>query len=154
MKKLFLLCLTLASFVAKAQICESGGSAYAHWPGIVGSGFTSGYQITNVSNEPITVTVQLRDPNGVVPNISADQFSHNFSSTNTPLSVNGAILQPGQQGDFYFLNSRNLGVAKISWKASSSGCINSAVVASTLSYYSVSGRYGYTINPINSSQPF
>lgn len=154
MKLLTLIGLLAMSTTALAQTCESTGSAYVHSLGYAGNGFTSGYSITNVSNEPVTVKLQLRDPNGIVSGVSADQYKFNFSSTNTPLDVNGATLQPGEQGDIYFLHPRDLGVAKISWNANAAGCINDALFASTISYYSVTGRYGYTVSAVNGGKPF
>lgn len=154
MKLLTLIGLFAASTTVLAETCESSGSAYVHSPGYAGGGFTSGYIITNVSNEPVNVKVQLREPNGIVSNVSADNYKFHFSSVNDPLSASGTTLEPGQQGAIYFLNDRDLGVAKISWNANAEGCINDALFASTVSYYIATGKYGYTVNSVNGGKPF
>ncbi|MCV2885269.1 hypothetical protein OE749_11255 [Aestuariibacter sp. AA17] len=155
MKKILITGLMLSAFNAFADECISTGQAYVHATGPAGGGFTGGYVITNISNETINVKVALNNPDGPIESPSANQYKFHFSTANTPLSAEGAMLEPGQQGEFYFHTyTQDIGVGKISWESKSKTCIDKAVFASTIAYYSVSGRYGYTLNAVNGGQPF
>ena len=102
--KKYLLGLALAlSFNAHANIyCDQNGSSNSILTPmfLTGGSFSGYFFVTNVSDEPVTVNLNLADSNGnaFTPS-SGVLYAANFSSGNTPLSSGGgATLQPGQMG--------------------------------------------------------
>lgn len=119
-----------------------------------GSNWWGGSYITNVSDVPVKVTINLTDVNGggYVP--STVYYSHNFSSANTPFNTTeGAILQPGELGLFNIGDTTDLiNIGYVNWSADS--CIEHALMVTHYNYYSTSSRYSNSKFHLNNGLPF
>ena len=126
------------------------------FPSTITSGSTwwGGLYVTNVSDVPVKVTINMTDVNGdgYVP--TTVYYFHHFSPLNTPFNtVDGAILQPGQLGLFNIGDTTDLiNIGYVNW--SSDSCIENALMVTHYNYNSETYRYDNSKFHLNNGLPF
>lgn len=120
-----------------------------------GSSWTMAYDITNVSDVPITVKLQFTNSNGQPYTPYSVSYWENFSGTNTPIDLSaGAVLQPGQLGIILIRDPapERINVGKMTWFANT--CIHEALMVTSWNQYSDSSRYSSGLFYFNGGKPF
>jgi hypothetical protein len=120
-----------------------------------GTGWSSGFNITNISDVPITVKLEFTNVNGGLYTPSSTAYVHNFSSANNPLDLtNGAVLQPGELGQVRVLDPStiHINVGYLSWESST--CIPYALMTTIANQYNISGKYSVDLFRMNNGMPF
>lgn len=114
--------------------------------------------IRNISNQPVNffyVPTQYSDSTGLEININNFGLRGNFSSSNSPLNVNGAHMYPNTAGRISNGTSGTpyYGQASIYWQTDR--CLESApIMASVESYAATSSAHGISIQFINDGNPW
>jgi hypothetical protein len=100
------------------------------------------FEVTNVSDQPITVKMEFTDMDGVEYTPYSLTYQGHFNASNTPINLSyGATLQPGQLGLIGIKDDATprVNVGKLSWTADT--CISEAVMATMYNQYNHTSEY-------------
>lgn len=107
--------------------------------------------VTNESDKQVNVKLKFNDFDGAVYSPYSVLNRGNFTSTNSPLSLSGAVLKPNHTAQIVILDPANLDMlsGKLSWQADA--CIDSALHVSVRTH----STGGYTsLLQLNGGQLF
>lgn len=126
-------------------------------PGFVTSGpyWTGWFEITNVSDRPITIRMAFTDVDGNEYTPYSVSYHHHFNASNTPINLTfGGTLQPGQLGLLGIKDdaTNRVNIGKLEWSAD--GCINEAVMATMYNQYNHTSEYDSGWLPLNGGMAF